>query len=551
MRKNKCIRVLLSGWSLLFCLSPQAHGAVLQDQFQKIVLTGDLVPSEGPGLSIADFAYPVINNNGDVVFGGVLSGPGTTRDNNNAIFIGGSGPTRVMIRQGAQAADAQPRTTHRTINHIQILNNAGTTGFGSFLTGNVNPGNDTALYLINRSGATELVREGDALPGEGPGYIVSGLNPYENLAYNHTGQSVFVGEFFGGSTGGSAVYTGTPGNIQVVAREGAQAPGGSPDLRFGAMNFIRNSNINNHGQIAFLSNLTGREADSSNDRGIYYYDTVSDILAEVARKGEQAPYATAGVTFLNIGSHAISDSGRVLYGALLAGPGVDATNDFAFYLAGPTSVSEIARTGDQALGVGPGIVYSELNKPVVNASEQAAFLAMLTGPGVDSSNESVIILTGLSGPSQIVRGGMSVPDAGPGVVFSRLSNPALNDSGQVVFTATLAGVGVDSTNDTAIYATDRNGDLVEIVRSGQTIDVNDDPLIDDSRVVASIDSFIPGNLNSGIGSGLNDTGQVVFTVEFTDQSRGTFISNRATVPEPGVGMFIGLSACLMMRRRRR
>jgi hypothetical protein len=56
----------------------------------------------------------------------------------------------------------------------------------------------------------------------------------------------------------------------------------------------------------------------------------------------------------------------------------------------------------------------------------------------------------------------------------------------------------------------------------------------------------------GRGSGLNDLGQIAFVAAFTDGTQGVFVSNRATVPEPGaLGLIaMGLLVYCATRKRR-
>ncbi len=91
-----------------------------------------------------------------------------------------------------------------------------------------------------------------------------------------------------------------------------------------------------------------------------------------------------------------------------------------------------ALTGDAAPGTDPGVVYSGFSTPVINAAEQTAFRADLTGPGVDLTNDRGIWSEGGGSLALVAREGDAAP--GTGVVFgSLLENPVLNGAGQIAF----------------------------------------------------------------------------------------------------------------------
>ncbi|MEM8496095.1 MAG: choice-of-anchor tandem repeat NxxGxxAF-containing protein [Planctomycetota bacterium] len=339
----------------------------------------------------------------------------------------------------------------------------------------------------------------------------------------------------GGSSLALAVCLGvTPAvlsqEFRTVALTGEQAPGAAPGVVF--KDFTSEPLLNNSGQTAFFGDLTGPGVDGSNDEGIYRESM--GVLSEVVRAGSQAPGADPGVAFLGFSDPWGHESGQATFRGVLVGPDVDGSNDEAIYRERAGVLSKVAREGSQAPGADPGVVFVGLNQPVVNASGQAAFRGFLAGPGVDSGNDIAIYREDSGVMSEVVREGNQVPGADPGVVFDAVSLPGLNASGLITFFGFLDGSGVDGSNDRGIYAAWPGGPLVEILREGDTIDVNDDPLIDDWRTVSYV-SFNPGNINAfGRSTGVNDFGQISFEAHFTDGSQGVFVSNLvASLTLPG------------------
>ncbi len=70
-----------------------------------------------------------------------------------------------------------------------------------------------------------------------------------------------------------------------------------------------------------------------------------------------------------------------------------------------------------------------------------------------------------------------------GAFFSDFTiHNAINSSGQLAFLADLTGSGVDTTNDLGLYA-GMPGDLIKIVRKGDIIDVDPGAGIDNRTVI--------------------------------------------------------------------
>jgi hypothetical protein len=103
--------------------------------------------------------------------------------------------------------------------------------------------------------------------------------------------------------------------------------------------------------------------------------------------------------------------------------------------------------------------------------------------------------------------------------------PSLNSAGQIAFRAELIGDGVDSSNDRGIWATDANGDLQLIARTGDQLEVAPG----DSRTLAELDFVSVSNNSDGRRSAFNNVGQLAFWASFTDGSQGVFVSNKVAI----------------------
>ena len=177
-----------------------------------------------------------------------------------------------------------------------------------------------------------------------------------------------------------------------------------------------------------------------------------------------------------------------------------------------------------------------------NNAGHVAFSAELTGAGVTEDNDIGIWSDASGSMSLIAREGSTAVDTSGGdyLDFYGLS---LNNAGQTAFRGYLVqGTGdVTADNDRGIWATDPYGQLQLIVREGDWVDVHDDPLVEDLRMVLQM----TGNLGK---NPFNDAGQLAYKLDLTDgltMSQGIFV---ATVPEPA-SIFIGLMVCVPLVRR--
>ena len=280
-------------------------------------------------------------------------------------------------------------------------------------------------------------------------------------------------------------------------------------------------------------------------------------LELVARTGSQAPGLPAGVLFAGFSNTpSINNAGQTAFRSLLAGTDVGDGNSEAIWSeSGDQGLQMIARTGDPAPG--GAAVFDNFGDPAFNGAGHVAFRGFLTGPGVTDNTDEGIWSEGRGdGLELIARAGQQAPDTPAGVEFLRFSSaivPGLNSSGQTAFLATLTGPGVDFSNNEGLWAEDRSGVLRLIVRKGDQIDLDDDPLVEELHTVTSLrfqSSFGSGN-QDGRMSGFNDRGEVTFYASFNNSDQGVFVSSRVAVPEPTtLGLALAILPLVLVRMRR-
>jgi hypothetical protein len=228
-----------------------------------------------------------------------------------------------------------------------------------------------------------------------------------------------------------------------------------------------------------------------------YADTVGlNSLGQIVFRGEVTSPSTSGLFLYFKGklTELITDGTGASNGVFITptSPVINSAGDVAF-IDGPTSglylfskgvISSLAVAGDPAPGGG---TFTVVSQQAINQSDQVVFTAYLStgGSGVYLASGGTI--------TKIIATGDTFPDGG---VFSFPVGPSINDAGQIAF----GGVSNGSSNDDGLF----------LFSGGQL------------KVVVPISAVLPNgsNLSFATGASLNNAGQIAFTA-FTDSPNGT------------------------------
>ncbi|MCH8042671.1 MAG: tandem-95 repeat protein [Planctomycetes bacterium] len=219
-------------------------------------------------------------------------------------------------------------------------------------------------------------------------------------------------------------------------------------------------------------------------------------LRTVMLSDEPAPGIPFGPRFVYLNTPSINNEGRVAFSGLLQ----NASRDFSVWSDASGSMTLVARDGDPAVEVGPGVGIkgfassTSLGGPIFISDVGVAFYANLTGEGADRSGvwaglpDDLRRVAPLGSPVQGLPAGVTF---GPGL-------PVLGREGHLLFSSRLLGPGVSDANDSVIIV-DHQGQLILAAREGDPA-----PGVGDGVILGSVFSHV-----------VNGSGETVFVSSFS------------------------------------
>ena len=337
---------------------------------------GDVAP--GTGGRFQYLGHPFVNSSGQVAFYASSHGSETSGSAFNGIFAGGAGALQPVALGGGPAPGTAGVFQSGGF-FIQAFNDAGEVVFRSSVEG-APAGSQEGIWM-GAHGAVQLVaREGSQAPGFPDGVTYVSFSNANKIRLNAAGQIAFTGHtthpFTAASGPGTAeaLWVGTPGALEVVARSGDAAPGTETGTYFYGLG--NDFGFNVAGQVALsvaLESVTLAPLLSSN---CIYWGTPGD-LKMVARAYTQAAGVETGTQWTNFAGITLNASGEVAFRAFLET--ADGVESQALYVGKPGQLRLIARTGTQAPGGEGDLQYTfftneAFSKFVLSDSGQVAFL---------------------------------------------------------------------------------------------------------------------------------------------------------------------------------
>ena len=413
--------------ALPFAQTLRAARANTAFQHTIIALSGTAAPAGGNYLA-QSFLNATLNARHEVAFDATVSGPsGVT----TGVFVG-DGETASTIALG--------------------INPAGTS-FGFVSNPFITPNGDVVFDvnggdIFMNSGRTivALARDGDLAPGGGT------VTPEGALAVNDHGAVAYVGDV-SGSTAVQGIFRADGQQTVSIARDDDSPPTG------GSFTFLSNPVMNDRGQVAFFSEMTGGSADF----GVFRGDGGNLTPLFVANQ-----IAPGGATFADFGNPVINSHGQVAVLASLT----NSASRIGLFAGDGTDAVAIALQGQPAPkggNYGGGIGGVSFQGPIrLNDRGEVAFNSALTS----GTSTSGIFRGNGERTTTVALAGTIAP--GTTGTFKSFDDFKLGTDGRVAFIATLAlGVGgVNASNSRGIWIGTSDGDLQLVVRTGDVIDGN-------------------------------------------------------------------------------
>jgi hypothetical protein len=157
----------------------------------------------------------------------------------------------------------------------------------------------------------------------------------------------------------------------------------------------------------------------------------------VVRNGDEVPGTIGDVSFATFGAPAVNHAGHIAFVGFLTGGDVNSGNDRGIWSRGTGHLELIVRQGSPATGTPSGISFSGMSSPVLNSAGAIVFVGTVAGSGVDTTNNSGIWLGNSDGVTLVVRSGSQAPGTPVGANFGSFTMPAMNAEGQVAFLSNL------------------------------------------------------------------------------------------------------------------
>lgn len=497
-----------------------------------IVSDGDPAVGVGAGESFEEVLRPSINDAGDVLFAGYVGEFNTPR----GVWIARSGVVAPVFFDGLDAPGlpgVRYATDTSTDRGIPMFNNRGEVAFLIAVAGpDPNSNDNLAIFAGPATDVSLLARRGSS-PSSEPGGPAFSLFAPPNL--NNGGNVAFSATLDGGDAG---IFVSGPSGLHRRVALGAQAPGLDPGVTFSNFNEVL---INDSGQIAFKGGVSGLSA--REDSGIWA--GAPNDLQLAAQGGAPAPGTETTFDGFNNGGFrdpVFNAKGQVAFWGSL--DSASETNH-GIWAGAPENLQLIARRGHTLPGRDGEVPINNLNPPAISDTGEVAFLGYRSDvPFAESQG----MWFGTSGDLQFIAGaGEDAPGTTTGVEFSVFDQPIVNDIGQIAFRAELTGDGVTSLNRFGIWATDLDGSVELLLRTGDEIPLGADRF----GTVLAIDELVGSENQRDLGrSSFNRYGELVVQVTLAEDAATYTSIVVLQIPAPASLLLAAGLIPLTMRRRR-
>jgi len=494
----------------VLCAVAGLAAAVHAQAITAVALSGQQAPGVEPGVSFARLSPPALAADDTVVFFATLTGDGLSTDLDEGLFSYAVGVGSLIVRESDAAPWYAPDTRFVGLSDFAI-DTAGIAVLAASVDDPavVDPATKArALGIFTQVAPgtfAALARIDDQAAGLPEGDLYETL---DSAAVASAGQSFFVGgrPDDGFDSQPKGLWTDRIGSTTLLLMPGDPAPG-TTDL---FAHFEPPSPVGDGFVIRGSS-----KPDGSTDRAAPgLWRESSGTLALLVRAGDPAP--GTGAAFVSFSPHPAAGGNALAFRATLDNG--DPASDTGLWSDRGGTLALLAREGDAAPDAPGALIGDPATQLSMNTAGDVAFRCALQNAAADAN--SAVYLARADGSFPLVARESDTIDDEPGDVrIAGLGDPLVNDAGEMVFTAHLAGAQVTPTTNDALLALDTDGRVYTIVREGDQID----PDGNGPRTVKGI--VVDTSAHERGRDALDNQGQAGFALSFTDGSFGLFTAD--------------------------
>lgn len=248
---------------------------------------------------------------------------------------------------------------------------------------------------------------------------------------------------------------------QVVALQGAAAPGLSPSATYGIFN--GEPRIGPNGHLIFSGGLGNNDS-----RGPVIWSGLPDSIGKLAASNDPTP-GRPGETMDIFGTSTSTPYWICEDGTAAFLTKTIPSNNNGIWMGKPGDLQEVAIVGNPVPGI-PDATFAATQGFLFQANGEGhlALRAFIQGTGITSANDSALWIGKVGDMALVAREGSPAANLGPTVTFNdfTFNSFSLNRHGQLCF---ISGVSTQPlTNNTSLFLGDRNG-LIKILQKGEAI----------------------------------------------------------------------------------
>lgn len=494
--------------------------STLSGAFAQFGIPGEVIAVQGgPAFALPGERFTFLGN-ATISQNGVVGFYGTTAIGSasglKGVFKWDAGVGSRIVQQGQPFAGLPMYTYHDF--RSPIIDNQG--GF-TFIAAN-SPG-DFGGLVTGTAGQLSLAAFSGADPNPTPSYLK--VSEVIDFRYTRMGRIAIQD-----AASDQRLWTGTLGNFQLVASNNVQAPGYPSGT---IMAGVGSSRVSESGKMTAIANIRGNGY--LGERVMLSASPASTSIAV----GPGRPTPGLAGAFDQAGEPASLNGAGVLAFVAPYREVSGGSQQLGIWVGHEHELQPAVITGAQVPGLPTGCAFDYLTAAVVNHRGSVLFGGSVTGPGGAAYTGSWIYREGV--PRPVLQRGNAVVNMPEGTWLESSSGSfAFNDLDQLAMVGMVTMPGGELRQ--AILALDPTLGLRAFAAEGFAYQIAPG----DSRIVSSISAYPTGfgsrttTGDDGLGTFLNDRGEMVFTLQFTDGSAATIVCQ---VPSPGAMLFpLGLIA---------